>query len=181
MSEEEKIISEEENLESSDEVTEEVTSEEGQEEAQEETQEETVESLQDQLLRLQAEFSNYKRREMEEKADFIKYAGSKTLEGLLPGIDHLDLAMKHVPEGTDENWIIGMKASLKTVADALAEAGVVKMDLVGKAFDAEKAEAISVEAGEKDVVLKVIGEGYMIHDKVLRLAKVIVGNGESAE
>lgn len=178
MSEEDKRISEEE---ISPEENEEVTSDEGAESGDGESEpEETIESLKDQLLRLQAEFSNYKRREMEEKADFIKYACSKTLEGLLPGIDHLDLAMKHVPEGTDENWIIGMKASLKTVADALEEAGVKKMELVGTSFDAEKAEALSVEAGEKDVVLKVMSEGYMIHDKVLRLAKVVVGNGEAA-
>lgn len=135
---------------------------------------------QDQYLRLQAEFMNYKRRAAEEQAEFVKYASSKAIESILPGIDNLSLAMNHIPEGTDSNWIVGMEASLKSIIGGLGEAGVTRMDLVGKAFDAATSEALSTEAGEKDVVLRVVQDGYMIHDRVLRLAKVIVGNGEES-
>jgi len=134
--------------------------------------------FEDKYMRLQAEFINFKRREEESKAEFVKYAGGNVVGAMLPGIDNLNLAMKHIPEGTDEGWLKGMEASLKTIMDGLETFGIKKMNLEGKDFDPEMAEAIGAEDGEKDKVVKVVQDGYMVHDKVLRLAKVMVGNGE---
>jgi len=129
-------------------------------------------------LRLQAEFVNYKRREAEDRAVSAQYAAGRAAEVILPGLDHLQLAISHYPEGTDSNWVVGLEASVKSMLDGLEQLGLVKMEgLEGAAFDPEKAEVLSCEAGDKDVVLRVVTDGYMIHDKVLRLAKVIVGDG----
>jgi len=134
--------------------------------------------FEDAFMRLQAEFINYKRRENEERGEFVRFAAARSIVALLPAIDNLNLTMKHVPEGVEKNWLQGLEATLKSINNGLAEVGVKKMDLEGKKFDADLAEAVGVEAGEKDVVLRVLADGYMVHDKMLRLAKVIVGSGE---
>ena len=140
--------------------------------------EKDVVDYKDSLLRLQAEFINYKRRENEEKAKFVKFAAASVLGIILPGIDNLNLAMKHVPENLDKNWLMGLEASFKSISDGLAQVGVRKMDLVSKEFDATLAEVVGVESGEKNKVLRITQDGYLMHDRVLRLARVVVGNGE---
>ena len=86
--------------------------------------------------------------------------------------------LKHVPENLDKNWLMGLEASFKSISDGLAQVGVRKMDLVSKEFDATLAEVVGVESGEKNKVLRITQDGYLMHDRVLRLARVVVGNGE---
>jgi molecular chaperone GrpE len=169
---------------SSDEVESDVVEEtEVSESAEENTSEEVVEEVdyKDQFLRLQAEFINFKKREAEEKAQFVKYAAASAIEKILPGVDHMQLAIAHAPEDVDKNWFVGLDASYKSIVDGLKTAGLKRMNLVGDQFDPNIAECVSTEVGEKDFIMREVQGGYKFHDKVIRLAKVVVGNGEKPE
>ncbi len=135
----------------------------------------------DKYLRLYAEFDNYKRRVSKERIELMQTAGKDIVASLLPVIDDLDRALKSFEAATEVTpvkegvMLVGQK--LKNI---LTQQGLKEMESIGKPFDAELQEAItSVPAPSDDLKGKVIDEiekGYFLNDKVLRYAKVVVGN-----
>ena len=138
------------------------------------------EELNDTHLRLRAEFDNYRKRTMREKADLIKMGGEGALKNLLPVIDDFERALQNIPT-TEEVKALreGVELIYTKFINYLGQQGVKAIEAVGKPFDTEEFEAIAtIPAPQPDVKGKVIDcvqTGYVLYDKVLRHARVVVG------
>ena len=138
------------------------------------------EELNDTHLRLRAEFDNYRKRTMREKADLIKLGGESALKNLLPVIDDFERALQNI-RATEEMDAIreGVDLIYTKFINYLGQQGVKAIEAVGKPFDTEEFEAIAtIPAPQPDMKGKVIDcvqTGYILYDKVLRHARVVVG------
>ena len=138
------------------------------------------EELNDTHLRLRAEFDNYRKRTMREKADLIKMGGEGALKNLLPVIDDFERALQNIPT-TEEVKARrdGVELIYTKFINYLGQQGVKAIEAVGKPFDTEEFEAIAtIPAPQPDLKGKVIDcvqTGYVLYDKVLRHARVVVG------
>ena len=156
------------------------------EEAKEKTVEEKleeaevqIEELKKQMLYKAAEFDNYRKRVMQEKAELIKNGGTKVITTILPILDDLDRAQQTMDKMED---VAACKEGVVLIIDKflklLKQEGLEKMEAVGKDFDTDYHEAIAmVPAGEekKGKVIDCVLDGYTLNDKVIRHAKVAVG------
>ena len=139
------------------------------------------EELNDTHLRLRAEFDNYRKRTMREKADLIKMGGEGALKNLLPVIDDFERALQNI-RATEEMDAIRESVDLiyTKFINYLGQQGVKAIEAVGKPFDTEEFEAIAtIPAPQPDMKGKVIDcvqTGYILYDKVLRHARVVVGD-----
>ena len=136
--------------------------------------------LNDAHLRLMAEFDNYRKRTLREKADLIKNGGEASLGRLLPVVDDFERAMQNMRTAEDVKAVEeGVELIYNKFIAYLAQQGVKPMEATGKPFDSELYEAIAtVPAPQPDMKGKVIDcvqTGYTLNDKVLRHAKVVVG------
>jgi len=143
-----------------------------------------VERLQDRLVRLQAEFENYKKRMVREKAEFLKFAAEGLLLELLPVLDNLERAIASARAETAgrEAVVEGIDMIARLFRATLEKAGVKPMDAVGKPFDPSLHQAVAqVESpGEEDnVVVGEIQKGYLLEGRVLRAAMVKVSRAPS--
>ncbi|MDR3251187.1 MAG: nucleotide exchange factor GrpE [Tannerella sp.] len=145
------------------------------------TPEEKYASLNDSYLRLIAEFDNFRKRTIREKADLIKSGGANVLTNLLPVIDDLERALSTLQAAGDTPppVVEGMKLIYDKFIGFLLQQGVKIIDAVGQPFDTEWFEAIAtIPAPEEEMKGKVIDcvqTGYKLYDRVLRHAKVVVG------
>ena len=136
--------------------------------------------LNDTHLRLRAEFDNYRKRTMREKADLIKMGGEGALKNLLPVIDDFERALQNI-RATEEVEALreGVDLIYTKFMNYLSQQGVKAIEAVGKPFDTEEFEAIAtIPAPQPDMKGKVIDcvqTGYILYDKVLRHARVVVG------
>jgi molecular chaperone GrpE len=140
---------------------------------------EEVDRLQERLLRLQAEFENYKKRMAREKADYLKFATESLLLEFLPILDNLERAIASArADATNREAVVdGIDMVARLFRSALEKAGVKPMDAVGHPFDPALHQAVAqVEcADERDnVVLEEIQKGYLLEGRVLRAAMVKV-------
>lgn len=156
------------------------------EEAKEKTVEEKleeaevqIEELKKQMLYKAAEFDNYRKRVMQEKAELIKNGGTKVITTILPILDDLDRAQQTMDKMED---VAACKEGVVLIIDKflklLKQEGLEKMEAVGKDFDTDYHEAIAmVPASEekKGKVIDCVLDGYTLNDKVIRHAKVAVG------
>ena len=141
--------------------------------------EKQVEDLKNQQLYKVAEFDNFRKRVMQEKADLIKNGGSKVITTLLPIIDDLERAQQNMDKYED---VTAVKEGLNLIIDKffklLAQEGLKKMDVVGQPFDIDLHEAIAMVPGQPDEmkgkVMDCMTPGYTLNDKVIRYAKVAV-------
>ena len=139
---------------------------------------EQIEKLKDQLLRTIAEFDNYKKRTMKEKAELILNGSEKTVTAILPVLDDFERAMA---DQTDDPQAIkeGMELIFKKFVKTMEGLGVKKIDTDDKDFDVDFHEAIAMVPGmgddKKGKVIDCVQTGYMLNDKVIRHAKVAVG------
>lgn len=138
-----------------------------------------VERLQDRLVRLQAEFENYKKRMAREKAEFLKFATEGLLLEFLPVLDNLERAIASARTETAgrEAVVEGIDMIARLFRATLEKAGVKPMDAVGKPFDPSLHQAVmQVESpgGPDQVVLEEIQKGYLLEGRVLRAAMVKV-------
>lgn len=124
--------------------------------------------IENQLKRALADYQNLEKRIAAEKSNWIKIANKDLLLKLLPGLDNLILAEKH----TDDE---GVKLSIKHFLDALEQAGVKKIETVGKDFDPKFMEAVSTAEGDEGKVIEEVRQGYTLFDIILRPAQVVVG------
>ena len=136
--------------------------------------------LNDMHLRLRAEFDNYRKRTMREKADLIKMGGESALKNLLPVIDDFERALQNI-RTTEEIDALreGVDLIYTKFINYLGQQGVKAIEAVGKPFDTEEFEAIAtIPAPQPELKGKVIDcvqTGYVLYDKVIRHARVVVG------
>ena len=151
-------------------------------EEQEITLETQVVSLTEQLQRAQAELINYRKRIEQQQRDMIQFAGERTIKKFLPVLDNFDMALKHT--SNPEEFVVGVQMIAKQFRDALTDEGISSPDLVGQKFDSSIAEAIEIvadETKEHNTVAQEITKAYVLKNKVLRHAKVVVVNNNSEE
>lgn len=144
-----------------------------------EVAQEENEKLKDQLLRTIAEFENYKRRTLKEKTELILNGGEKAVIAILPIIDDLERALSDT-HTDDVNAIKeGIDLIYKKFLKTLEELGVKKIETDGQDFDVDFHEAIAmvpgVEDDKKGKVIDCVQTGYSMNEKVIRHAKVAVG------
>jgi molecular chaperone GrpE len=128
-------------------------------------------------LRTYADFDNYRKRTQRDLADFRLYANEQLALELLPVMDHLGLALKHagVAEENVQGLQQGVELVYKQMRDVLEKFGIKSFESWGEPFDPAKHDALmQVERDDvpANVVVQVLNEGYLYHDKVLRHAKV---------
>jgi len=136
----------------------------------------------DRLLRLTAEFENYKKRTRREFDDFRRYAAENVIQGLLPILDNLERALLSPPEGADDGFREGIKIIQKQLHEALAKAGLSPMEAVGREFDPNLHDAVmpvQSDKHEEGIVIEEFQKGYTLFDKVIRHAKVSVSAGKA--
>lgn len=141
---------------------------------------EEIATLKDKYLRQVAEFDNYRKRTMKEKTELILNGGEKVLNALLPVLDDLERATQSFEKSDDVNTLKeGVSLIIDKLNKALTSQGLQKMDTVGKAFDTDYHEAVALipaqQEEQKNHVVDCVQAGYMLNDKVLRHAKVVVG------
>ncbi|MDE7081274.1 MAG: nucleotide exchange factor GrpE [Muribaculaceae bacterium] len=131
-------------------------------------------------LFLMAEFDNFRKRTLKEKSEIIRNAGENVLKGLLPIVDDFERGLKAAGNAADAADVKeGMQLIYNKLVKYLAANGVKAFDPDDRDFDADRHEAISVvpvpDEAQKGKILDTVEKGYMINDKVLRHAKVVVG------
>lgn len=129
--------------------------------------------LENQLKRTLADYQNLERRIDEERRLLSKLSAALLIEKLLPVLDNIESAQKHLNDQ-------GLELVIKQFKETLQSEGVEEIDAQGQEFDPRYHEAIEAEAGETDnMVARVVAKGYKIEDKVLRPAKVVVTKKEN--
>ena len=135
---------------------------------------------QDKYLRLAAEFDNFRRRTAKEKLDLVKSAGEDILKGMLPVLDDCERAIKQL-EQTEASTFEkeGTALIYNKLLSYLKGCGLEEVDVAGKEFDPDFAEAVAQipaqDPSQKGKVLEVIQKGYSLGGKVIRFPKVVVG------
>lgn len=138
-----------------------------------------IAELKKQQLYKAAEFDNFRKRVMQEKADLIKNGGTKVITTLLPIIDDLERAQENMDKYED---LAALKEGLNLIIDKffklLSQEGLKKMDVMGASFDSDLHEAVAMVPGlpedQKGKVIDCMTAGYTLNDKVIRYAKVAV-------
>jgi len=149
-------------------------------EKKEPSTEEKLAELQDRYLRLSAEYDNFRKRTLKEKIDLQKSGNESLLNALLPVADDFDRALQSVNEAKE---IDAVKEGFNLIAGKftafLKQQGVKEIEAVKQAFDTDVHEAITkIPAPSKKMkgkVVDVVQKGYYLNDKVLRFAKVVIG------
>ena len=139
----------------------------------------TIAKLKEQALYKQAEFDNFRKRSIAEKAELILNGGQKVITNLLPIIDDLERAQSNMDKLED---VAAVKEGVTLIIDKffklLAKEGLKKIDAVGKDFDTDFHEAIALVPGQpedkKNKVIDCVECGYTLNDKVIRHSKVAV-------
>ncbi len=134
---------------------------------------------QDKYLRLQAEFDNYRKRTIREKMELVETGGRDVLLAMLPVRDDVQRAVAAMEKSDDiEALRAGVQLIAQKFTEALRQKGVTEIEVKDKEFDAELCEAVArFAAGEekKGKVIDVVQTGYRLGERVLRFAKVVVG------
>lgn len=139
-----------------------------------------VKRLTDVAGRAQAELLNAKARLEKEGAEIRTYAAEVALLKLLPTIDNFQRALKHLPADIkDHQWVRGVVALEQNFLKQVTDMGLEKFESLGQVIDTSRHEVIMEGPGEKGKVAEVLEDGYELHGKVIRPAKVKVGSGET--
>ena len=141
---------------------------------------EVIEEQKDKYLRLSAEFDNYRKRTMKEKAELILNGGEKSISSILPVVDDLERALKNMETATDVKAVKeGVELIYNKFMTVLGQNGVKVIETHDQPLNTDFHEAIAVipapEEGKKGKILDCIQTGYTLNDKVIRHAKVVVG------
>ncbi len=133
----------------------------------------------DRYIRLQAEFDNYRKRTLKEKMDLVQSGGSDVVKAFLPVVDDMQRAVGAMQKSDD---IVTLREGVELISqkltDTLKARGVVEIEAIGLPLDTDLHEAVArFAAGEdkKDTIIDVVQSGYKMGEKVLRFAKVVVG------
>jgi molecular chaperone GrpE len=123
-----------------------------------------------------ADLQNYKKRAEEEKAAFVAFANAELIAAILPALNNFERALTHEPK--DAEWAKGVEQIYRQLTNELQKRGLSPIDAKGQKFDPHLHEALLAAPGEKDLVLEELEKGWMLGDRVLKPARVKVGNGE---
>ena len=139
----------------------------------------------DKYMRLAAEFDNFRKRSFKEKMETIQTAGKDVMSSLLDVIDDSERAEKQMATATDiEALRSGVQLVFNKLRHTLQQKGLKSFDSIGETFDVEKHEAVTeIPAPNKKMEGKVLDEiqkGYMLNDKLIRHAKVVIGTMKDA-
>lgn len=139
-----------------------------------------IEELRTQQLYRQAEFENFRKRTLKEKADLILNGGEKTIKAILPVLDDFERAMREAEKSDDVAALReGMELIYKKFLKTLESQGVEKIDTDDAEFNTDYHEAVALVPGmgdeKKGRVIDCVQTGYKLNDKVIRHAKVAVG------
>lgn len=138
-----------------------------------------IADLQDKYLRLSAEFDNYRKRTIKEKAEIIKTAAEKTITAILPVLDDMERALLNMQKSDDAQALReGMELINAKFLKILSQEGLNKIETEGADFNTDFHEAIAMipapSENQKGKVLDCVQTGYKLNDKVIRHAKVAV-------
>jgi len=139
-----------------------------------------INELNDRYLRLSADFDNFRKRSLKDKMELAKFGGENILSKILPVIDNLDRAMVSIRETTEIEAVkAGIELIYSNFTDFLKQNGVVPIGSLNQEFNSDIHEAVTTlpvtDPNQKGKVVEVIQEGYYLHDRVIRFAKVVVG------
>ena len=148
-------------------------------EAKLEAKEEEAKETYDRLLRVTADFENYKKRSSREMEDFRKYANQSLLKEMLSVVDNLELAINSSNEekNTDKSLIEGLNLTLNEILRVFEKFNVKPIEAQGQTFDPAYHEAVMREETDdypENSVISEFQKGYLIHDRLLRPAMVVV-------
>lgn len=139
----------------------------------------------DQLLRLAAEFENYKKRMERDRAKSLKYAAENFIKELLPSVDNLERAIEQGQKaGKNSELLQGVELTFKGLVATLDKFQVTPLESIGQPFDPNFHEALAMDHSDdvaENHVLVEFEKGYHYKDKLLRPAKVVVSKGAAAE
>lgn len=146
---------------------------------QEESLEDKYNELNNSYLRLHADFDNFRRRTIKEKADLIKTGGERIFVDMLPVVDDFERALESIKTAEDVEAVKeGVDLIYNKFLSFLTRQGVKEVAAVGEAFNTERHEAITTipaqNEEDKDKIIDCIEKGYTLDDKVIRFPKVIV-------
>ncbi len=137
----------------------------------------------DRFLRVSAEFENYKKRATREMNDFRKFANESFIKAMLPVVDNLDRAIESSSnqENTNISVVEGVNMTLKEILKVFEEFHVKRFESLGEIFDPNFHQAVQQEETDEhsdNTVLRELQKGYMIHDRLLRPAMVVVSKAK---
>jgi molecular chaperone GrpE len=145
---------------------------------------EAEEPLKNQLLRLQADFDNFRKRTQRERNELFLFANESLFLEMLPIIDHFEMGFKSAEaHQTDCSVTEGFRMVYNQLLDVLKKFNVTAIDAVGELFDPHRHEAILHMPSDKpsEIVLEQVRRGYMLGDKLLRAAQVIISSGPAEQ
>ena len=129
--------------------------------------------LETRLLRALADYHNLAKRHTQDRTSLVKYANQALLDKLLPLLDDLYRAQEHLQDQ-------GLQLVIDHFLQLLSSEDVREVNTAGQPFDPQTMDCTEVVPGPKDTVISVITRGYLHHDRVLRPARVTVGNGHTS-
>ena len=143
--------------------------------------EEQLAQQKDQYIRLYAEFENYKRRTQKEKLDFAQYANRNMMTSMLTILDDFERALKEISKSGDSENLKGVELIYNKFKNTLIEKGLKSVEVkAGDDFNVDFHEAITQIPAPSDElkgkIVDVVETGYQLYDKVIRFAKVVIGN-----
>ena len=133
--------------------------------------------------RAQADFINYKRRIEQERQEFSRFANASVILSLLPVLDDLERALGATPPArtAKHSWVEGIRLVARNFRSAMETQGLTPINALGEPFNPNFHEALRQDKGKEGIIIEEFQKGYMLGDKVLRPAMVVVGNGEEEE
>ena len=138
----------------------------------------------DLYARMLADFENYKKRAARDREETYRYAESDILKDVLPAVDNLALALDHSKDKPEDPFVNGVKMVYEGLLKALKDHGAEPFDSIGLELDPEKMEAIAT-LPNKDVAAGLVStevkRGWMLKDRLLRAAQVVISSGAGAE
>ena len=136
--------------------------------------------LNDKHLRLQAEFDNFRKRTAKEKLDLTVTASENVIKDILPVFDDFERALQNMEKNGNEADLQGVTLIFNKLKDTLKKKGLEEIEAMGVDFNTDEHEALTMipapEEDKKGKVLDVIQKGYKLNGKVIRFARVVVGN-----
>lgn len=144
---------------------------------------EELNNMTEMARRAMADLQNLKRRHEEERSQIIIMANGRLLSEILPILDNLDRAKQHIPKELEalevaKEWLKGLDIAINQLHQVLNAAGIKQIDCIDQNFNPDLHEAVAQAPGEKDKIIEEFEKGYTLNGRVIRHAKVKVGNGE---
>ena len=171
-----------EDLKSEDKLTEEVSNDNGSENPNQELEklQQKYDELNDSYLRLNAEFDNFRKRTIKEKAEIIKSGGERVLINTITLVDDFERALSALHASDDRDAMLeGMDLIYSKFISFLKQNGVEEIEALGLPFNSDTFEAVTTipvqDESQKGVVVDCIQKGYKLNDKIIRFPKVVVG------